>query len=280
MTRVSGVYSTHELHGLGFTTADIRRAAKHGDLVDCGQGWWRTVGADPEVVSVVEAGGVLACLSAIQFHKEANYPQLWLPTRPQQSHGRLSRYGKSVAPTRRWCQGHGPPLPLARAVDDLAVALGCACRCLSEEHWIALCDSVLHYTPLTIDDIRAGMGRVTVGVERTLAKCDSRAQSGPESLTRIRLRALGFEVVSQPSIGGYEHADLRVGSLLIECDSRQFHTSADAKRNDCRRDRMTLKKGMMTMRIMCEEITNDWESVLADIRAITDRDRHRRPYRP
>ncbi|MFW0791340.1 endonuclease domain-containing protein [Gordonia sp. CPCC 205333] len=282
MGRDTGVYTTAELHAFGASTADIKRAAKDKMIFNCRRGWWHVGDAVPLAVEVVKAGGVVSCLSAIQFYKQTLHPKLYLPAEPEVHHGRLSRYGKSVvdAPAIAWCQGHGPPLPLQGAVDSLAIALGCAVRCLPPEEWIATCDSALHYTPLTKAALRTQLGNVSRTVDKLLDKCDSRAMSGPESIVRVRLRALGFDVRVQPSIGGNEHADLRIGSLLIECDSNDYHLAEHQKLVDCRRDRMTLKKGMMTIRIMASEVAHDWPSVLADIRAITDRDRHRRPYRP
>ncbi|NMN99936.1 hypothetical protein HH308_01755 [Gordonia sp. TBRC 11910] len=166
------------------------------------------------------------------------------------------------------------------SVDSLGVALACAVNCLSEEEWIAVCDSILHYTALTVHDVRREMGVVSKTVDRMLDKCDGRAMSGPESIARVRLRALGFDVRVQPAIGGAEHADLRIGSLILECDSKEHHLLDVQKANDCRRDRMTLKKGMMTMWFMAEELWTNWDGLVRDIRGVTYCDRHRRPYRP
>nr|WP_232715822.1 hypothetical protein [Gordonia metallireducens] len=161
------------------------------------------------------------------------------------------------------------------AVDPIPIALGCAARCLKPEDWVATVDSILSTTPLTIPDIQADMGRVTKAVAELFGRCDARSQSGTESIARVRLVATGFKVEVQPSIGGHERADLRVGSLLIECDGQQYHSSAEAFRNDRRRDRMTLIDRWMTMRVTYDDVLYDWESVLEDIRAVTRPDRHR-----
>ncbi|WP_238554038.1 hypothetical protein [Gordonia sp. KTR9] len=71
-------------------------------------------------------------------------------------------------------------------------------------------------------------------------RCDPRSQSGTESIVRLRLIAAGFDVEVQPSIGDRERADLRTGSLLIECDGESYHSDRAAFGNDRRRDRMTM----------------------------------------
>ncbi|MDL9936010.1 hypothetical protein QSJ18_04575 [Gordonia sp. ABSL1-1] len=58
----------------------------------------------------------------------------------------------------RWCQGYGRPQRVIAAVDSVALALGCAARCLPAEEWIATTDSILNSTDWTIPDLQAPMG--------------------------------------------------------------------------------------------------------------------------
>lgn len=119
------------------------------------------------------------------------------------------------------------------------------------------------------------MGTIGPTVRDLLGRTDPRAQSGTESISRIRLRALGYDVVVQPKIAGVQWADLRIGKLILECDSALHHSSpADSKR-DRHRDRRALIDGWMTMRLTYDNILYEWEETLEDIRAITQHDRHR-----
>jgi very-short-patch-repair endonuclease len=108
-----------------------------------------------------------------------------------------------------------------------------------------------------------------------MEKCEPESQSGTESITRLRLRAAGFTVVVQPVILGIGRVDMRMGRLLIGCDSQSHHTSLDNYRNDRRRDRKALPDRWLTMRITYDDVLYGWEDVLADIRSITRTDRHR-----
>jgi very-short-patch-repair endonuclease len=69
--------------------------------------------------------------------------------------------------------------------------------------------------------------------------------------------------------------DLRIGRLLLECDSITHHTSLENYHNDRRRDRRALVDGWLTMRITYDDVLYGWDGILADIRAITRPDRHR-----
>ncbi|WP_237340903.1 endonuclease domain-containing protein [Williamsia soli] len=267
-----GVYSTKELLQRGFSTWQIRREADNGVLVALRRGWYATATADPDVVTAVRLGGVLGCVSALRKHK------LWVPPGYERVHTRPTRDGELKS--ARACVGFGRPPAALTAVDPIPVALLHAAKCMRAEHWIATCDSALNSAGLTVSRMASEIGPSARRISSLLDKCDPDSQSGTESITRVRLRAHGFAVVVQPSISGVGRTDLRIGRLLIECDSVQHHTSLESYHNDRRRDRRALVDGWLTLRITYDDVLYGWEAVLADIRAITRPDRHRRRERP
>ncbi|GAB17843.1 hypothetical protein GOEFS_040_00130 [Gordonia effusa NBRC 100432] len=272
MCDICGVHTTRDLKGLGYSDSDIRKA----DLTHERRGWYSTSAADPAVLSAVRAGGVLSCVSALKFVQNHGIPALWVPP-GDTVHVRLSKGGKSRVRSRcrvKLCQGAGRPLPTAHAVDEIPVALSCAARCVAEDCWIAMCDSVLHNTPLTIPDLQAAMGTVSQTVRTMMSRCDSRSETGTESIVRVRLRAAGYRVHVQPRIGRSQRSDLRIGRLIIECDSEAYH-GGEARRGDLRRDRKTVGRGWVTMRVDYFDVMHRWDDVLADIADFTSSERHR-----
>ncbi len=198
---------------------------------------------------------------------------LWVPSGYRRVHIRSTRDGDLK--TTRDCRGFGRPPTALTAVDPIPFALLSAARCMSAEHWIASCDSALNTTGLSVSQMASELGSSTGRVSTLLQKCDPDSQSGTESITRVRLRAQGFAVVVQPRTAGVGRTDLRIGRLLIECDSVNHHTSLESYHNDRRRDRRALVDGWLTMRITYDDVLYGWDGVLADIRAITRPDRHR-----
>lgn len=259
-----GVFATAELIRLGMTESQIRRATRCGDLTRLRSGWYARSDADPIVVAAVRAGGVLGCVSALRRHGA------WIAPGYAEMHIRTSKSLRESVP--RSCHGHGRPTPTTTAVDPVEVALACAVRCMTGEHWIAVCDSVLESGLAVHADIASCLG--PRGRE-LLSRCDNRSQSGTESLVRVRLRALNFAVVVQPRIAGVGKVDLRVGKLLLECDSMMHHTSLENYRNDRRRDRAALIRGWLTMRLIYDDVVYGWDETLASIRGITLPERHR-----
>lgn len=280
-----GVLTTCELKEAGLSDPAIRRALRARPdapplLTHERQGWYSTPTADATALSAVRAGGVATCVSAFKFVKNHHVPGLWVPGGTAGVHVRLSKAGRANGGVRSrpgvvFCRGAGRPWPTRHAVDSIPEALSCGPRCVSEEEWIAMCDSALHYTGWTIPDLRAHM-QLSAEIRRMMARCNELAESGAESLARVRLEAAGYRVHVQPVIGGRRRADLRVGNLLIEVDSEGHHSGA-ARRRDIRRDRKTLGKRWSTMRIDNEEVTVPayWDEVMVDVHEYTADERHR-----
>ena len=268
------VYRRADLLAHGYRDRQIRDALDAGVLHRVRSGWYADRSADPEVVAAVRRGGALGCVSALSKH------QVWVAPGYPDLHVRAGKYSRSMADG--FCSGFGGPLPVTKAVDDVPLALMYAARCMTREHWIAAADSVMNSRRISADELRFRMGHIPSPVADWMRACDARSQSGTESIVRTRLRNRGFHVVVQPrieSIGGY--ADLRIGRLLIECDSRLHHTSPENYRKDRRRDRKSLAGRWMTMRLTYDDVLFGWDEALADICTATDAGRHRiRKVRP
>ncbi len=259
-----GVFSRGELASLGMAESQVRRAVRAGDLIRLRSGWFARPDADPFVASAVRKGGVLGCVSALKRHG------VWIAPGYDAVHVRAGKSLRGSLP--RSCRPSGPPRPASTAVDPIDVALSCAARCMTAEHWIAACDSAVEAGLVERADLT---GVLNAGGRTLLAKCDENSQSGTESIVRVRLRALRFGVVVQPKISGVGKVDLRVGKLLIECDSKTHHTSLANYQNDRRRDRCALVRRYMTMRVTYDDVLYGWDDVLADVQTITRADRHR-----
>ncbi|WP_244945737.1 endonuclease domain-containing protein [Gordonia zhaorongruii] len=262
------MYARKELAALGYDDDHaLQRAIRAGDLVRLRIGWYAFRVHDRTVASAVRDGGVSTCVDALRLH------DLWVPPTPPRLHLRRGRHrtGKHVA--CRPCSGS--LRSATRAVDPVPVALKYAVHCLDADEWIAVCDSYMNSSLIDPADLRADMGSSSATVRRLLDWTDRRSQSGTESITRVRLKSLGYSVVVQPGIEGVGWADLRIGKLILECDSRLHHSSKAAYERDHHRDRRALVDGWLVMRLTYDDVLYGWDTVLEDIRAITTPDRHR-----
>lgn len=264
----SGIYTRAQLLTAGYDDRSIRRAVRNGSLTRLRAGWFASPNADDTAAAAVRDGGVLTCVDALRFH------DLWIPPGCRDGlHLRRSRNKRGKHPACRPLRGCFRTA--TNAVDTVPVALSCAARCLTTEQWIAICDSYMQSTGKCQTDLAEELDGAGPTVVRLLAKTERRSQSGTESIARVRLRALGYDVVVQPEVDGVGRADLRIGVLLIECDSVLYHASKEDYERDHRRDRRAVVDGWLTLRLTYDDILYDWDGVLADIRAITGADRHR-----
>lgn len=263
------VYRTKQLKARGSTDWDIRKAAQRGDLNPLRPGWYAAAGADPTVVAAVRAGGVLSCVSALRMYG------IWVAKNCCPGlHVRLSRHGETAGVRR--CHPFGPVPPTDQPVDALPAAFACAYACMSTEEWIAAVDSALNRHLVTVDELLAAWPHVPSEVRRALDRTNGRAESGTETFARLRLQSLGFRVHCQVYIPKVGRVDLVIGRLIIECDSEGYHSSPRQRRNDYRRDRWSQIGGWLVIRIDFVDVLNHWPEILAEIRAITSVDRHRR----
>lgn len=262
-----GVTSRAEHLASGLTDADLRRMMRSGELTKVRTGWYATDTADADAVAACRRGGCLSCVSALKKHG------LWVPPGYASLHVRATKYDQ---PRRRdFCRLPGRPLPIDTILDPIPLALACAARCMADEDWIAATDSVMNSRRVDSDGLRSQLPYVSKRMEQLLCRCDPRSQSGTESLVRDRLRLRGFHVQVQPKIDRVGYVDLKLGRLLIECDSKLHHTSLESYRNDRRRDRTSAGKKYITMRVTYDDVVYGWDQTLNDIRAVTSVGRHR-----
>ncbi|MCV7194589.1 endonuclease domain-containing protein [Mycolicibacterium brumae] len=267
MTRDPGIYSHAQLRERGYDIPGLRRGVASGDLIRLRHGWFAIRTHDPEAAAAVKAGGALACVSAMRWHG------LWVPPGYAETHIRRTRRSRGRGLS---CSAIGGPYPVTGPVDPVTLALACAARCMTAEDWVASCDSHLSSVGIDAAEFLKTLGHPGDSrLKKLLAMTDPSSQSGTESIARVRLKALGYHVISQPSVPGVGHVDLRVGALLIECDSVQHHTDLAAYQRDRARDRKAVVAGWITFRLTYDDVLYGWDETLRDIRAVTGRGRHR-----
>ena len=94
------------------------------------------------------------------------------------------------------------------------------------------------------------------------------ADSGLESLLRLRLHLLGIDVDCQVLIGGVGRVDFVIGGrLILEVDGKANHDGGLMRHKDLSRDAAASVLGYETLRFDYAQIIHDWPSVQAAILA-------------
>ncbi|MFT4124944.1 MAG: DUF559 domain-containing protein [Gordonia sp. (in: high G+C Gram-positive bacteria)] len=193
-------------------------------------------------------------------------------------HVRARQSAHRRARAKRFCGQYGRPGPEVTAVDDIPTALRHALRCLDDEGIVVVCDSILNQGLLEMSDLVALFSSAPRRVRRLLERCDACADSGTETMVRVRLTGLGITVRSQVTIAGVGRVDFLVGErLIIEIDSVEFHDKSPEQREmDRRRDEEAARLGYLTLRFGYRRVVYQWDEAQASVLAIIRRREHLR----
>ena len=161
---------------------------------------------------------------------------------------------------------------------DPMSALRQAVLCLDDEHAIAAIDSALRKKVVHIQHLEVLFRSLPRRLQRLRLELDPAADSGPESIVRVRMRRAGFVVEPQVRIPGSSDLDLLINGVVgLDIDSRAWHTGEEQISWDYGKTLQSFALGRPTIRILPHHIFDLWPSTLAAItRAVSDmEDLHR-----
>ncbi|MGO2050946.1 MAG: endonuclease domain-containing protein [Microbacterium sp.] len=161
--------------------------------------------------------------------------------------------------------GHYTPGTAGLGLAPVAAALVHLYRCTNHETFFAAYESAWNRRLILASDrdrIRQELP-VTAGWLLDLARGD--AESGLESLLRLRLHLLGIRLDSQVQIDGVGRVDFVIGGrVILEADGKLNH-DGERRHKDLMRDAAASALGYETLRFDYAMIIHDWEHVVAAI---------------
>lgn len=269
-------YTRADLLAEGLTSRGIARAVGSGHLIRARRDRYLPGDTPDAVVRAVRVGGRLTCLSLLQLHGVFVLSNSLLhvhlapdATRLRAPHSRAERLRPSRSPTTRLHWRILPASTGAATCVDITVALAHAVRCQPPRAAVASIDSALNMGLLSVEGVSEVFALLPAKYRVLQRLVDGRAQSGPETLVRLMLLGLGFTADLQVRIDDVGFVDLVVGGwLVIECDSREFHSDWTQQLKDYRRDLELAKQGYFVLRLTAEDILYRPESVVAALRGV------------
>jgi very-short-patch-repair endonuclease len=260
------VYRRAELLAAGWHGTTLTAAVRDGRLLRARGGCYLAPDAPVDVFAAVRIGGRLACVSVLArlgvFVRAVDGPHVHLA----RSQSRLRR--PKDAARLHWRPLLRSPHPASACV-EVFDALVQAIECQAPRDAVATVDSALHLGLLREDELDELFGCVSQRKRRLRRLVDGRAESGTETLVRLMVRALGADVRLQVKIDNVGRVDLLVnGWLVVECDSRAFHSSWDEQRIDRRRDQELARQGYVVYRPIAEDILHHPEAVIAALKGL------------
>lgn len=251
-----------DLFEAGLTRRQITAAVSAGMLLRVRGDVYVDAATAPPVLAAARAGGRLHCVSALALSK------VFVEERPG-THTHFPRNGEFRAMhgdvVRHWGDLMRTPHPRSLVVEPID-AVRQAILCQKPRASIATIDSALHLGFIRLSELDELFEALPARVRLLRPHIDGRAESGTETLVRLMARALGAQVEIQVVVAGVGRVDIIVdGWLVVECDSREFHSGWKAQLEDRRRDLALAALGYTTIRPAAEDILYRPEVVVAAI---------------
>lgn len=206
--------------------SDVAHAAKHGGKVTC--------------ISALRNAGVFILKPEVRLHID------------------IGRDGRSHDHPDCPCHVHRRELRTGLGVASIGHALVQASRCLPPEEFFVAYESAWHLGLLS-RTTRLWIRRQLPAAKRYLidiARGD--AESGLESVLRLRLHWLGLTLQSQVFIPGIGRVDFLVDQVIIEVDGRLGHADPIGRHKDLVRDIEAARRGYRVIRLDYSLVIFDW----------------------
>ena len=262
-----GVHHIGYLHAIG---VDATAAVRSGALRRIRRGWYASPQASPEELRAAEACGSLSCISLLAEAGAFRPPDTRLHLAiTSSSRPRPRELGEDVVThwSRRVRRAEYRSIRETR-IDALTQVF----LCQPLEFAVAVADSCLRLRLVRHDALTQVLAALPRRFAVVTELVNARAESGTESITRVRLQLLGIVCEIQVEIDGVGRVDLVIdGWLLIEVDGRSWHDDPQAFQRDRDRDRAAAERGYTTLRFTYADVMHHWPRTRDSILAVRAR---------
>lgn len=258
-----------ELRARGVSSAELRRAVHAGEVIRPRQGVYALPDSAPALLHAASHGGTLGCAEA------ASIQGLWVLEQPSRHHVWMGEAGTPRSACEdcvmHWDSGRvrvGETPPTANVLLQMAT-------CCGEDAFFAALESALRRSLLSPGALVWLRSRLPLARRWLVGFARADADSGLESLIRLRLHRIGIEVRTQVQIDRVGEVDFVIGDrLIVEADGRENHERERERLKDLRRDAIAASEGYTTLRFTYALIVGEWHLVRAAILGMMARGAH------
>jgi len=268
-----------DLIAAGVSRRTLATALRSGEIVRARRDRYVSAAAPEQVLRAVRVGGRLTCLALLRLLGVfvLEQPAVHIHIVRGTSRIRSPRTAKEPLEPRELRKVRLHWLPLIRPDEATLARVGVidalihSVLCQPARHAIATLDSALNKGLIQVEHLGEIFTALPARYRALRPMLDGRAQSGPETLVRLMARGLGCVVEPQVWFDGIGRVDMVVdGWLVIECDSREFHSSWEQQVADRKRDLALAALGYSCLRVTAAQVMYRPEEVLAPLRGLVE----------
>lgn len=263
---------TAELRRLGVTETELTRAVRSGAVVRPRQGVYALPETPEDLQHAASHGGTLGCCAA------GRMLGLWILETPEERHIWLGSRGTARSDCRS-CRVHWDVGTVTvGALPPVHSVLLQIATCASEDTFFAAFESALRRHLISPGGIAWLWSRLPAEMRWLVGFVRTDADSGLESLFRLRMHRLGVSMRSQVDIRTVGEVDFVIGDrLIVEADGRENHEREKERSKDLSRDAAAAVLGFETLRFTYAMIVHHWDEVEAAVLAKIAEGAHLRP---
>lgn len=273
IARLGGLAARRQLAELGFGRQRVNASLRRGELLPVRAGWVGLPSANRQAVSAVLHGARLTAHTALRsygvwnaedlrLHEQVRPNRAPVPQRPLTPLTRFEppRFGEHSV-VRHWAAFAATPASAPAWRVGLLDALVRFARCETDEQVIAAIESAVKTGGLSRAELPLLFARLSRRQQPLASQLTFLADSGLESLGRIRLEGLGLRLEQQVVLHGRPVDLLIDGWLVVEFDGDEFHAPV----TDRIRTNGLVRAGFRVLRFGQIEVLQQWDAVLATI---------------
>jgi very-short-patch-repair endonuclease len=257
-----------DITAFGHTRRDLAASVLVGEIERIRPGVFASGAASTHARAAAAHGGALTCANALSERG------VWVLEADEHPHVWLGPGGRTHEHPSCACVEHFRSGRMRLGVVEVELALVHAYGCHGAEFFFAAFESAWRQRLIGA----AARARIRAALPATaqwlvdFARAD--ADSGLESVVRLRLHLLGISVLTQVSLPGVGRVDFVIdGRVILEADGRDNHAGGPNRHRDLHRDAVASNLGYETLRFDYALIIHDWPTVSAAILAALARAR-------
>ncbi|WP_162940017.1 type IV toxin-antitoxin system AbiEi family antitoxin domain-containing protein [Gryllotalpicola protaetiae] len=268
LDRNHGFTTREDLRRAGLSQHAIRKLLESGRLVAFTRDVLGRPNANPAFGRAVQMNSRAACVTAAHAYGVWVLEDSGFHVVTRSPGGKFRLDGRFPVATRHWTPEPVEPDRQLLAVESIRNSLAHIARCQPLDAAVASFDSAVRLGLLSLEEAQRLASRHRGRFAEAVALTTGLADSGLESLTRVRLGWAGIPCREQVVIDGHP-VDLLIGErLVIQLDGKQHLEDPVQLARDRVQDRRLQQMGYTVLRFGYAEVVFGWDAVLAQIEAL------------